>query len=68
MTYNNPVRIFVSKIFKFSDVIIFYLFNGLERGFSDFHNTCDQFYPTDQKAKNFHLSVLLIFKLFQFVS
>ena len=28
----------------------------------------DHFYPTDQEAKNFPLSVLLTFKIFEFVS
>ena len=41
---------------------------GSERKFSDLPYTLWLFYPTDQKAKSFHLSVPLNFKLLEFLS
>ena len=59
MTYDTPVRIFVSKmvnsVYEFQKYLYYLL-------------VYDLFHTTDQTANNFHLSVLLTLKIFECVS
>ena len=65
MTYDNPF--FVSKMRKFTDITSIFFIYGLEKDSRIFLILYDQFYPTDHKVKNFHLSVLLTFKILEFI-
>ena len=51
---SSYIKYFLHLLVSKEDYLIFLIF-------------FDQFYSTDQRARNFHLSVILTFKIFEFV-